>query len=86
MSDLQRPTKHFCNHCQTETHVTKDADCLVCGLSFPTGSMMYTEIQTLKDKLTLAIEALEEIAEDFGTDYCDGNTMIAHETLKKIRG
>ena len=27
-------------------------------------------------------EALEKIAKDFGTDHCDGNTMIAKEALE----
>lgn len=30
-------------------------------------------------------EALEEIAKEFGTDHCDGNTMTAKETLNKWR-
>lgn len=30
--------------------------------------------------------ALEEIAADFGTDHCDGNTMIAREALAVDRG
>ncbi len=29
--------------------------------------------------------ALKEIGKDFGTDYADGNTLIAHEALEAIR-
>lgn len=31
-------------------------------------------------------EALDKIAKDFGTDYCDGNTMIAREALSREEG
>lgn len=42
--------------------------------------------QELQEKLTVAEKALDEISDDFGTDYCDGKTMIAVEALEKIRG
>ena len=32
------------------------------------------------------LEALEKISADFGTDHCDGNTMIAFEALAEFRG
>ena len=40
--------------------------------------------QALEQKLAVATQALSEIAEDFGTDHADGNTMIAHEALALI--
>ena len=46
----------------------------------------YSAFVELQEKLKVAEVALEEIAKDFGTDYCDGNTMIAIEALRKIRG
>jgi hypothetical protein len=37
-----------------------------------------------RDTLKLK-EALMRIAKGFGTDYCDGNTMIAKEALEKLK-
>lgn len=41
-------------------------------------------IVKLHKKLEIAIAALEKIAKDFGTDYCDGNCVLARETLDKL--
>jgi hypothetical protein len=40
---------------------------------------------TLKAQAEKLAEALAKIAEDFGTDYCDGNCLLAHETLAEHR-
>ena len=42
-------------------------------------------IKELEKKLSDATKALEEIAMDFGTDYCSGDSMIAHRALAKLR-
>lgn len=34
--------------------------------------------------LNIAVKALNQINKDFGTDYSDGNTMIANTALEKI--
>lgn len=34
----------------------------------------------------MMLEALEKINKEWGTDHCDGNTMIAHECLEKVCG
>lgn len=44
----------------------------------------HSAYQALEQKLAVATQALSEIAEDFGTDHADGNTMIAHEALALI--
>lgn len=41
------------------------------------------ENQSLQTRVARLRWALQRIAEDFGTDYCDGNCMIAHEALEK---
>ena len=35
-----------------------------------------------ENRIAELTEALEKIAADFGTDHCDGNTMIAYEVLR----
>lgn len=37
-----------------------------------------------KTAFETAVKALKKIAEDFGTDYCDGNCMLARETLEEL--
>jgi len=38
----------------------------------------------LTDTLKEALQVMQEIDKDFGTDHCDGNTMLVHEFLAKI--
>lgn len=39
----------------------------------------------LAQALAMAKEALKKIAKDFGTDHCDGNTLIAQEAIEALR-
>lgn len=39
------------------------------------------DIEWLINRVKRLTEALELIAKDFGTDHCDGNTMIAKKAL-----
>lgn len=40
----------------------------------------------LFESLITAVKALEKISKEFGTDYADGNNMIAYDALEKIAG
>jgi hypothetical protein len=66
---------------------------LDCGLTWGTDShaqvltgaeIQYERLKPILNLLPEMATALEEIAKDFGTDACDGNTMIAHEALTKL--
>ena len=48
--------------------------------------LLKIENEKLTTQLAKYKAALEEIAKDFGTDYCDGNTMIAHAALAEGDG
>ena len=39
----------------------------------------------LQSALEIAVKYLEKIDINWGTDYCSGDTMIAHEALEEIR-
>ncbi len=56
---------------------------------YDVGESEYTESKKgakLPNELLLkALEALEAISVDFGTDYCDGNCLNAYKTLNEIR-
>jgi hypothetical protein len=45
----------------------------------------YKDYAELENNLKIAKKALIKIAKDFGSDYCDGNTMIAKEALEKLK-
>ena len=54
-------------------------------LNFNTVQKKMQENAKLKAQLSDAVKALEEIAAEFGTDYCSGDTMIAYEALAKLK-
>lgn len=51
----------------------------------PYQKFMEAIAQELYADLALAMEALEKISKDMGTDYSDGNTLIAHNALRRLR-
>jgi len=44
----------------------------------------YSAYAELERQNKIMREALEKIAIDFGTDYCDGNCMVAHDALNEV--
>ena len=44
----------------------------------------HDELVKLREQCRIMRDALTEIAKDYGTDYSDGNTMIAREALVRV--
>ena len=60
--------------------ITAECDCAI-KLNFK----LDEENAKLQSALEIAVKYLEKIDEHFGTDYCSGDTMIAHEALEEIK-
>lgn len=78
IKDLSKKLRAKLNCCLEEGHFPSVVD------------LSTVELKPILDELDRLIEVekvlrkeLEKISEDFGTDYCDGNCLGAHEALKR---
>lgn len=51
---------------------------------YTNAGLKFAHLKPLHSALLECVRALEKIDEDFGTDYADGNVMIAHAALEAL--
>ncbi len=56
-----------------------------CDRAIKLNFKLEDENAKLQSALEIAVKYLEKIGDNFGTDYCSGDTMIANEALEEIK-